>query len=125
MLWRGLRRRCAWCGGKGAFFTGWFTKQDRCRTCGLGWQRRYEGFELGALAISAVVCLGTLIVGLGVGVVATSPDIPVLEMTLVLGGLAIVLPVVVYPISYTVWQAVDIAMRPPEPGDSDTPPPVI
>ena len=28
MLWRGVRRRCAWCGGRGAFFTGWFSKQD-------------------------------------------------------------------------------------------------
>ena len=24
----GCRRRCAWCGGRGAFFTGWFAKQD-------------------------------------------------------------------------------------------------
>jgi hypothetical protein len=27
----------------------------------------------------------------------------------------------VYPVSYTVWQAVDLAMHPPEPGDG-TPP---
>ena len=27
------------------------------------------------------------------------------------------LPIVVYPVSYTVWQAVDLAMRPPEPKD--------
>ena len=26
-----------------------------CRTCGIGWHRGYEGFELGAMAISAVV----------------------------------------------------------------------
>ena len=32
-------------------------------------------------------------------------------------GGAIVLPIVVYPVSYTLWQAVDLAMRPPEPGD--------
>ena len=121
MLGRGLLRRCPWCGGPGAFFTGWFAKQDRCRTCGIGWRRGYEGFELGALAISAVVCLGVLVVGLGIGVIATTPDIPVLEMMLVLGAGAIVLPVVVYPVSYTVWQAVDLAMRPPEPGDEVPP----
>lgn len=124
MLLRGVRRRCPWCGGRGAFFTGWFAKQDRCRTCGIGWRRGDEGFELGALAISAMLCLGPLIVGLGAGVIATSPDIPVLEMILVLGAAAIVLPIVVYPISYTVWQAVDIAMRPPDLADLDTPPPV-
>ena len=125
MLWRGVRRHCPWCGGRGAFFTGWFSKQERCRTCGIGWRRGYEGFELGALAISAIVCLGFLIVGLGVGIIATSPDIPVLPMVLALGGAAIVLPVLVYPVSYTTWQAVDLAMRPPEPGDPEIPAPVL
>ena len=123
MLWRGLRRRCPWCGGRGAFFTSWFAKQERCRTCGISWRRGYEGFELGALAISAIVCFGALIVGLAIGMIATSPDIPVLPLVLSLGAVAVVLPVVVYPVSYTTWQAVDLAMRPPEPGDRDIPPP--
>ena len=124
MLWRGVRRRCAWCGGRGAFFTGWFAKQERCRTCGIGWRRGYEGFELGALAISAIVCFGALILGLAAGIIATSPGIPVLEMILALGAAAIVLPVIVYPVSYTMWQAVDLAMRPPDPDDPATPPAV-
>ena len=122
MLWRGVRRRCAWCSGRGAFFTGWFSKQDTCRTCGIGWHRGYEGFELGAMAISAVVCLALLIGGLTVGVVITWPDIAVLPLLIVLGVGAIILPVVVYPLSYTMWQALDLAMHPPEPGDG-TPPP--
>ena len=42
---------------------------------------------------------------------------------LVLGVGAIVLPIVVYPMSYTIWQAVDLAMHPPDPGDPTTPPP--
>ncbi len=121
MLWRGVRRRCAWCGGRRAFFSGWFHKEDACRTCGITWRRGYEGFELGAMAISAVVCLGILVVGLTIGVILTLPDVAVLPLLLVLGVGAVVLPIVVYPFSYTVWQAVDLAMRPPEPGDG-TPP---
>jgi uncharacterized protein (DUF983 family) len=124
MLWRGVRRRCAWCGGRGAFFTGWFAKQDRCRTCGITWRRGYEGFELGALAISAIVCFGLLVAGLAVAIVLTTPDIPVLALVLAFGAGAIVLPVVVYPVSYTVWQAVDLAMHPPDRADADTPAPV-
>jgi uncharacterized protein (DUF983 family) len=122
MLWRGVRRRCAWCGGRGAFFTGWFSKQDTCRTCGISWRRGYEGFELGAMAISAVVCLGLLTVGLGIGVIVSWPDVAVARMLVILGVGALVLPVVAYPLSYTVWQAVDLAMRPPQAGDG-TPPP--
>jgi uncharacterized protein (DUF983 family) len=121
MLWRGVRRRCAWCGGRGAFFTGWFSKQDRCKTCGIGWHRGYEGFELGAMTISAVVCLGALVVGLAIGLIVTWPDIAVVPLLVILAPVALLLPIVVYPVSYTVWQAVDLAMRPPEPGDG-TPP---
>jgi uncharacterized protein (DUF983 family) len=123
MLWRGARRRCPWCGGRGAFFTGWFTKQDRCRTCGLGWRRGYEGFELGAITINIIVVFGALIVGLVIGVALTSPDIPVVPLTVSLGALAVVVPIVVYPASYTLWQAIDLAMHPPPAGDPTTPPP--
>jgi uncharacterized protein (DUF983 family) len=121
MLWRGVRRRCAWCGGRGAFFTGWFKKQDTCRTCGIGWHRGYEGFELGAMSISVVVCFGALIAGLAIGVAATWPEIAVVPLLLILGAVALVLPIIVYPVSYTLWQGVDLAMHPPEPGDG-TPP---
>ena len=121
MLWRGIRRRCAWCGGRGAFFTGWFAKQDRCRTCGIGWQRGYEGFELGALAISAVLVLGTLVAAMTVGIVLTLPGVDVLPLLLILGAGAVVLPILLYPVSYTLWQAVDLAMRPPEPEDGVPP----
>ncbi len=124
MLWRGVRRRCAWCGGRGAFFTGWFAKQETCRTCGITWRRGYEGFELGALAVSTVVCFGALVVGVGIGIVATAPDVEVLPLVLILGVGAILLPVVVYPVSYTIWQAIDLAMRPPGPGEG-IPPPVV
>lgn len=121
MLWRGVRRRCAYCGGRGAFFTGWFAKQERCKTCGIGWHRGYEGFELGALAISAILCLGTLVVAMTIGMIATSPDIAVVPLLVSLGIGAIILPIVVYPVSYTVWQAVDLAMRPAQPSDFAAP----
>ena len=121
MLWRGVRRRCAWCGGRGAFFTGWFSKQRTCRTCGIDWHRGYEGFELGAMAISIIVCFGALVVGVAIGVIATWPDIAVVPLMAILGVCAIVLPVVVYPVSYTLWQAVDLAMHPPIPGDGSPP----
>jgi uncharacterized protein (DUF983 family) len=123
MLWRGARRRCPWCGGRGAFFSGWFTREERCRTCGLGWRRGYEGFELGATTVNIIVVFAVLIAGLAIGVITTVPDIPVLGLALGLGAVAAVLPIVLYPVSYTLWQAVDLAMRPPDAGDPDTPPP--
>src|SRR5262245_37606803 len=113
MLWRGLRRRCAWCGGRGAFFTGWLSKQETCRTCGIPWRRGYEGFELGAMTVNTIVCFGLLLIGAGAGIAATLPDVSVVPLVVILGLGAIVLPILLYPVSYTLWQAIDLAMHPP------------
>ena len=78
---------------------GWFRKQETCRTCGISWRRGYEGFELGALTISAVLVLGVLVVAMGIGIALTLPDVAVVPLLLILGGGAIVLPVLFYPVS--------------------------
>lgn len=125
MLLRGLFRRCAWCGGRGAFFTGWTSKQSTCRTCGLNWRRGDVGYELGAAATAAIICMGPLVLLLAGIVAITWPDVHVVPLFVVLGAGAVVLPVLLYPSSYTLWQAVDIVLRPPEPVDfepaSETP----
>jgi len=117
MLIRGLLRRCAWCGGKGAFFNGWFKREDRCHTCGLLWQRRLEGFELGAMTMNVLVSYGTLLFGMGIGVFLTYPDVAVVPLLAVVGSLAIVLPIFMYPLSYAMWLGVDIFMRDLEPDE--------
>ncbi len=115
MLVRGLFRRCAWCGGKGAFFNGWFKRDERCHTCGLLWQRRLEGFELGAMTINVIISYGSLIVGMGIGVALTYPDVAVAPLLTVVGSLAVILPIFMYPMSYAMWLGVDIFMRELEP----------
>lgn len=117
MLVRGALRRCPWCGDRRAFFTGWFAKRDECRSCGTPWRRGYEGFELGAIAMNSVVTFGLIVVGASVAMVATAPDFAVVPIVIGLVVGALVLPVALYPVSYTVWQAIDLAMRPPEPDE--------
>ena len=119
MLARGARRRCPWCGGKGAFFTGWFSKAASCRSCGLRWRRGDAGFELGAAAVAAIIVLGPLLVALAVVVALTWPDVAVVPLLVVLGLGGVVLPIVLYPVSYTLWQALDLAMRPVSLDDFD------
>lgn len=117
MLWRGALRRCPWCGDRRAFFTGWFAKGDACRRCGTPWRRDYEGFELGALAVNTIVTLGLIVVGATVAMVATAPDFAVVPIVAGLVVGAAIVPVLLYPVSYTVWQAIDLAMRSPEPDE--------
>jgi len=122
MLVRGACWRCPWCGGKRAFFTGWFTKSPSCRSCGLRWRRGDVGFELGAAAVAAIIVMGPLIVAMGVGVVLTWPDIAVVPLLVVLIPAAVILPILLYPVSNTLWQALDLAMRPVSSDDFDVEP---
>lgn len=117
MLVRGAFRRCPWCGGRGAFFTGWFSKQDHCKHCGLQWRRDDVGYELGAAAVTAIICGGPLMLILGGMVAVTWPEVEVVPMFIVLGVLAVALPLLLYGSAYIMWQGIDILMRPPTPED--------
>jgi hypothetical protein len=85
----------------------------------LRWRRGDVGFELGAASMAAIIVLGPLVLGLGVMAALTYPEIAVTPMLIVLGAGAVILPVVLYPVSYTMWQALDIAMRPVSVDDFD------
>ena len=62
--------------------------------------------------MAAILTLGPLIVALTVTLAITWPTVPAVPMIVALAPAAIVLPIVLYPVSYTAWQALDIAMRP-------------
>lgn len=62
--------------------------------------------------MAAFLVMGPILLGLGVTVAFTWPEVKVVPMMIVLVSAGIVLPVVAYPMSYTVWQAVDVMMRP-------------
>lgn len=114
MILRGLFRRCAWCGGRGAFLTSWYSKADRCRTCGLGWQRNYEGFELGAATMGVFITFGSIIAWMIIAVVFGVPLVPLL---VVASFLAVAWPILWYPNTYTVWFGVDLFIRRPSEED--------
>lgn len=112
MLWRGLFRRCPNCSDRRAFFVKWFVRRERCAGCGLRWERNYEGFMLGAMAISFITTGGALLLTMAIGVIATYPDValvPVLASTV---GVTLLVGVLGYPITYTLWQAIDLYLRP-------------
>ena len=114
MLLRGLFRRCAWCGGRGSFFTSWYRKSDNCQTCGLRWERGYEGFELGAATMGVFMTFGTI---LGWMVASLIFGVPLAPLLIVAAVLAVSVPVLTYPMTYTVWQGVDLLIRAPSAED--------
>ena len=62
--------------------------------------------ELGANAILGV--------SMAVAFIATAPDFPVGPLTAMAVGVAVVMPMVAQPFTYTVWLAFDIAARRPD-----------
>jgi uncharacterized protein (DUF983 family) len=115
MLGRGLVKHCPVC-GQGQLFRRWFRMVERCPRCGLRFQR-IEGHWTGDLGINTIVSFGALFVTLIVGIVLTYPDIPGAVLFGAAVGVAVVVPLAFYPFSKTIWVALDLMMRPLEPGE--------
>ncbi|MEN9504999.1 MAG: hypothetical protein RI958_925 [Actinomycetota bacterium] len=81
--------------------------------------RREVGFELGALTVNTIVTFGSLTVAMAIGFVMTAPNIPVLPFVAGLFAMALVVPVLIYPFTYTLWLAFDLAVHPPEQAELD------
>jgi uncharacterized protein (DUF983 family) len=113
MMRRALVLRCPWCGSRRTFIRKWLGKFERCRTCGIRW-RREEGFELGAVTVNTVLTFLVLTIGMTIGFVLTAPDIPVAPMVSSLIGIAVLMPIVIYPFTFTIWLAFDIAVHRPD-----------
>lgn len=113
MFRRALVLCCPHCGSRRTFIKRWVGRYDRCRTCGIRWHREH-GFELGPVALNVVLTFFTLGVSMVVAFIATAPDFPVTTLTLTFVGVAVLVPVIVQPLTYTIWLAFDLASRRPD-----------
>jgi uncharacterized protein (DUF983 family) len=107
MMWRGLTRRCARCGG-GKLFQRYWTMVDDCPTCGLHFERE-DGFFAGALAINIIAVGGLFTVVFVAALIVTIPEVPVAPLLAILVPIVVLGPIIYYPFSKTVWVAVDRA----------------
>ena len=74
---------------------------------------------MGAAAIAAILTLGPLVSALGGVLAITWPSVAVWPLLVVLGTSALIVPIIMYPLSYTVWQSIDLVMRPVDVDDFD------
>jgi uncharacterized protein (DUF983 family) len=116
-LLRGLAKRCPRCGAKG-IFVGWFQLRDRCPRCSLRFQREEGGF-LGAMTINYAVAMAVWVPVLIVGFAVTSPNPPVLKLTLISAAIMVVIPLLFYPNSKSIWAAVEFLVSETEPLEPD------
>jgi len=104
--------------GKRRLFRRWFVLADDCPRCGLHFER-IEGHWIGAIGINTIVSFAVLGVVVIVGLILTYPDGSTLRLILIGAAAALIAPTVFYPLSKTLWTAIDIGMRPLEPHEVD------
>jgi uncharacterized protein (DUF983 family) len=112
---RGIRRRCGRCGGRG-IFRSYFELRERCPTCGYRFERDeafFTGVWLLNYGVALVPLLGLLV--LLIVWLAAGKDVPIPLFLGVAVAVAVVMPIVAYPIAKSTWAAIDLAMRPLEP----------
>jgi uncharacterized protein (DUF983 family) len=119
MLARGLARRCPLC-GSGHLFRTFFLVKERCPRCNFPIHRE-EGHWIGAIGMNTVVSFGALLLTLLVVFVLTWDDRSGAAVFIPAFAVAVVVPVVFFGPSQTLWSAIDLWMRPLEPGDDVDP----
>ena len=103
MLRRAFALRCPRC-GESELFSGWFAMHETCAQCGLRYERE-PGYFVGAIyvnyAVTAVVCLG------GVIALDVAVGLPVWVQVTLACALAVLVPVVFFRYSRSVWLGID------------------
>ena len=112
MIVRSLLRRCPNCGNNQAWFVSWFKQGDRCVGCGVKRTRDTEGHELGSMTIASMINIVLIMIAIGIAIAITAPDVPVLTLYIVLASAALVFPVLTWPMTHTLWMAIDLIFRP-------------
>ncbi|HUG08045.1 MAG TPA: DUF983 domain-containing protein [Acidimicrobiia bacterium] len=112
LMSRGMRRRCPRCGEPA--FVGWFRMKKHCSRCGLQFERDH-GYWVGAVIINTTVIFATFLVVFGGMVLLTFPDVPWVTVLIVTALANIVIPIVFYPISKSLWSSMELSWHPLEP----------
>ncbi len=114
-LLRGSTKRCGVC-GQGHLFHRWFRMAEQCPRCGLEFER-IDGHWTGDIGINTVVSFTALAFVLFGGLLVTWPDPPAGPLVVACLLTAVLVPLVFLPFSKTVWLAIDLVLRPLEPGE--------
>lgn len=87
--------------------------REHCSSCGIHFERE-PGYWAGAIIINTIVVFGTFLVVFGGMVLATWPEVPWAAVLIVTIAANLVIPTVFYPLSKTVWLALELGWHPLE-----------
>ena len=112
MVARSLVRRCPRCGDHKAWFENWYRQGERCVGCGLKRTRGTSGQELGALVVGNVVNIALILVVALTVVLTVGDTMNLFGVTVTLMAVAVAIPTATWPMTHTLWMALDLRIRP-------------
>ncbi len=117
ILLRGVRGACAVC-GKWRLTKNWLTVSDKCERCEFPIERK-EGHFVGAVGVNTMVTFSVALIGVLLSLLVSGEEYSPTRVTIILGVIVGSFGVFFYPISRTLWSAMDLVMVPLEPGEVD------
>jgi len=90
--------------------------REECPRCRLRFER-IDGHSTGALGVNTVVSIVAVVTVGVLGFILTFPELPLAPLVASVIAVAAIFPVVFYPFSKTLWTALDVRLRPLEPGE--------
>lgn len=104
LLPRAFKRVCPYC-GETKLFKHWFNMNDQCPHCGVEYNRE-DGYFLGAFALNLIIAE---FLGMGaVIVLLIRSNLSILQQEAIAISVAIILPLIFYPFSRTLWMTLDL-----------------
>lgn len=122
LFFRAVRRRCPACGG-GPLFTRWIRMAPACPACGLLTDRGESGYALGGLWLNLLAAEAVNTAIWVTVAVKTWPEVPWGTLQYAGPVTALLMPVLFYPFSRTLFLALDLMFRPQPPREEPGIPP--
>jgi uncharacterized protein (DUF983 family) len=119
-LVRAMRLRCPHCGG-GPIFVTWSRLVPNCPVCGLGLERGEQGYWLGAYFFNLMAVETVFSIWVPAFLWYTWPEPPWGVFQITTAVLMVIVPVVFFPYSKTLFLAFDLMVRPPTDEDFAVP----
>ena len=93
-----------------------FAMVQDCPNCGLHFERM-EGHSLGAVAVNTVVSSGLVLTVVTLALVIFGTDVSTSFLLSVAAPVGLIFPVLFDPVSRTLWNALELLMRPAQPDE--------
>ena len=88
-----------------------------CPHCGYTYERE-DGYWVSAMIVNTAVTEGIFAIAFVAVLIATLPDVAWLPVLIVGAITNVAVPILFYPLSKTVWVALDVFFHPPTRGDA-------